>query len=397
MVMSTLFPIISGTLPPAMEFIPVLVIGLFFGIALEVAGFGNSKILAAQFYFHDMRVFKVMFTAIITACSGVAILTATGLLDMDLLYIPDTFIVPLMVGGFILGMGFMISAYCPGTSIVGAASGKWDGVVTFVGVIIGSVVFGMIQPSVSGFYESTAKGVLTFPKLLGIPFTVLAVVLTAAAFFAFLGADKLEGIFSRKFNMPEGEKMTSRAKKALATVFSVGILAIVFQYTLPAGHEMEASRQISHITPVDLAQMLIENPRSLNIIDMREGNVCKGGESIPQAVCFSDIKDNIEFMYKGNTMVVYTQNGRRELPKEFFRYKGKIAVLDGGYDAWKTTVIGKPEQAYQAFLNTSGNEKGKMISAIHSYFTGAKLEVHAESNKPGVIISKPKKRSGGCS
>jgi uncharacterized membrane protein YedE/YeeE len=395
--MNPLFPLITGTLPPVMEFIPVLVIGLLFGVALEVAGFGNSKILASQFYFHDMRVFKVMFTAIITASAGVAILTATGLLDMDLLYIPDTFIVPLMVGGFILGMGFMTSAYCPGTSIVGAASGKWDGLVTFVGVIVGSVVFGMIQPSVSGFYESTAKGVLTLPKLLGIQFSALAVLLTAAAFFAFVGADRLEGIFSKKFDMPQGVKMTSRAKKALASVFFVGILAVVFQYTLPAGHQMEASRQISHITPVDLAQMLIENPRSVNVVDMREGNACKGGDSIPQAVCFSDIKDNIEFMYKGNTMVVYSQEGKRELPVELFRYKGSLAVLDGGYDAWKTTVMGKREQAYQAFLNISGSERGKMISAIHAYFTGAKMEVRAETNKPGVIIAKPKKRSGGCS
>jgi len=33
-------------------------------------GFGNAKYLAGQFYFHDMRVFKVMFT-IITATTGV--------------------------------------------------------------------------------------------------------------------------------------------------------------------------------------------------------------------------------------------------------------------------------------------------------------------------------------
>ena len=102
--MSTLLPS-PGTFPPVAEYIPALFIGLLFGVALEVSGFGNSKILARQFYFHDMRVFKVMFTAIITASAGVAIFTATGLLDMDLLYIPDTFIIPLMVGGLILGMG----------------------------------------------------------------------------------------------------------------------------------------------------------------------------------------------------------------------------------------------------------------------------------------------------
>ena len=396
--MSNLFPIISATLPPAMEFVPALFIGICFGIALEVAGFGNSKILAGQFYFHDMRVFKVMFTAIITAAAGVAILTATGILNMDLLYIPDTFIIPLMVGGFILGMGFMISAYCPGTSIVGAASGKWDGLITFIGVIIGSVAFGMIQPRVSTFYESTAKGVLTFPKLLGIPFSVLALFLTVAAFFAFLGADKIEGIFARRFNMPEGGKMTSGAKKAIAAVFFVGILAVVFQYTLPAGRQIQATRQTtSHITPVDLAQMLIEDPRALNIIDIRDPNVCKGGDSIPQAVCFNDIRDNIEFMYKGKSMVVYSQDGKRDLPAELFKYKGSITVLDGGYDAWKVTVIGKPQPAYQAVLNTSSQEQRKTISAIHAYFTEAKMEVRTETNKPGVIINTPKKRSGGCS
>jgi rhodanese-related sulfurtransferase len=396
MAMSNLFPIISATLPPAMEFVPALFIGLCFGIALEVAGFGNSKILAGQFYFYDMRVFKVMFTAIITAATGVAILTATGMLDMDLVYIPDTFIIPLMVGGFILGMGFMISAYCPGTSLVGAASGKWDGFVTFIGVIIGSVAFGMIQPSVSSFYESTAKGVLTFPKLLGIPFSVLSVILTAAAFFAFLGADKLERIFSRKLNMPEGGKMTAGAKKALIAVFFVGILAVVFQYALPTNRQVQASRQ-THITSVDLAQMLIEDPRGLNIVDIREPNVCKGGDIIPQAVCFNDIRDNIEFMYKGKPLVVYSQDGKKELPAEIFKYKGRIAVLDGGYDAWKTTVIGKPEQAYQAILNSSDNEKKEIISAMHFYFTRPKMEVNSEASKTGVIINMPKKRSGGCS
>ena len=33
------------------------IIGIAFGMTLESAGFGNSKLLAAQFYFKDMRVF----------------------------------------------------------------------------------------------------------------------------------------------------------------------------------------------------------------------------------------------------------------------------------------------------------------------------------------------------
>ena len=316
---------------------------------------------------------------------------------MDLLYIPETFLVPLGVGGFILGMGFMVSAYCPGTSIVGAASGKLDGLVTFAGVIVGSVLFGMVNPYINGFYMSTAKGVLTFPKLLGVSFPVLATILIAMAIMLFLAADKVEAIFARKLDMPEGQKMTGRAKKALGVVFALSLMAIIFQYTLPVGKGMDNGGRVSSITPVELGQMLVGDPRSLYVVDLREGNACKGAENIPSASCFSEIKDNLEFMYKGKTMVVYSQDGEKRLPEDLLKYQGRIATLEGGYDAWRTMVIGKPEQAYQAFLNTSNNEKKNMISALHSYFTGAKMEAQAESAKPGVIIVKPKKKSGGCS
>ena len=42
-------------------------IGFAFGFVLEISGFGNSAELAAQFYFKDLTVLKVMFTAIIVA------------------------------------------------------------------------------------------------------------------------------------------------------------------------------------------------------------------------------------------------------------------------------------------------------------------------------------------
>ncbi len=61
-----------------------LVIGIAFGAVLEMAGFGNSRKLAAQFYFQDMTVLKVMFTAIIVAMVLVFGATAVGLLDYNL-------------------------------------------------------------------------------------------------------------------------------------------------------------------------------------------------------------------------------------------------------------------------------------------------------------------------
>ena len=395
--MNTLLPLLQGTFPPVAEYIPALFIGILFGVALEVSGFGNAKFLAGQFYFHDLRVFKVMFTAIITAATGVAILTSTGLLAMDLLYVPDTFLIPLLVGGLILGAGFMLSAYCPGTSIVGAASGKWDGAVTVAGVIIGSVVFNEMYPFIRGFYESTAKGVLTFPKLLHIPFPVLVAALTAAAVFAFFGADKLEGMFSRRLNMPQGAKMTGRGKKALAAVFSLSVVAIILQYALPSGPTIGAPMQVAAITPVELAQKLIEEPRSIYVVDLRKEADPGRKNSIPQSVRYGDIRQSIDGMYKGRTMVVYSRNGKDKLDGGLFRYKGPIAYLAGGYDAWKSEIIGNPGDAYNAFLGTADNDSRRMVSAIHASFTGAKIEAPAApSSAPGVMVLTPKKR-GGCS
>ena len=59
-----------GLINDGLSLIIAIFIGIGFGFFLERAGFGNSRKLAAQFYFYDMTVFKVMFTAIITAMLG---------------------------------------------------------------------------------------------------------------------------------------------------------------------------------------------------------------------------------------------------------------------------------------------------------------------------------------
>ncbi|RPJ12034.1 MAG: sulfurtransferase, partial [Deltaproteobacteria bacterium] len=51
-------------------FFLALLIGFGFGFALERAGFSSSRRLAGVFYFTDMAVVKVMFSALITAMMG---------------------------------------------------------------------------------------------------------------------------------------------------------------------------------------------------------------------------------------------------------------------------------------------------------------------------------------
>ena len=76
-----------------------VVIGIAFGWTLERAGLGNARKLAGQFYFTDFTVFKVMFSALLTAMLGAFWLDRFGLLDLDLVYLPETFVLPQAIGG----------------------------------------------------------------------------------------------------------------------------------------------------------------------------------------------------------------------------------------------------------------------------------------------------------
>ena len=58
--------------------IVAFLIGIGFGFFLERAGFGSARKLVSQFYLDDLAVFKVMFTAIVTAMLGVTYLSWAG-------------------------------------------------------------------------------------------------------------------------------------------------------------------------------------------------------------------------------------------------------------------------------------------------------------------------------
>ncbi|MBI1933821.1 MAG: YeeE/YedE family protein [Ignavibacteriales bacterium] len=162
------------------------VIGIAFGFALERGGFGRATILAAQFYFTNMRVLKVMFTAIVTAMLGVFFLSVIGFLDLSLIYLTPTNVLPDLVGGLVAGVGFVIGGYCPGTSVVAFATGKIDALVYLLGMLFGIFVFGEMFPMLEKFFNSTDMGSITLPQYFKIPYGVVVflVVLMAVAAFA---------------------------------------------------------------------------------------------------------------------------------------------------------------------------------------------------------------------
>jgi len=178
-----------GLFNDEVSLVVAFVIGIGFGFALERAGFGSARKLVSQFYLDDMAVFKVMFTAIVTAMLGVTYLSWMGVLDLSLVYLAPTYLLPQLAGGVVLGAGFVVAGYCPGTSIAAAATGRVDGLVAIAGVGFGTLVFAEAYPLMKPFMNSTAMGAQTIPGYFNLPYglVVFGVVLMALGGFAGAG------------------------------------------------------------------------------------------------------------------------------------------------------------------------------------------------------------------
>lgn len=172
-----------------------LVIGVAFGWFLERSGMGSARKLAGQFYFRDLTVFKVMFTAILTAMLGLFWLGWIGFIDVSRVYVPETFLLPQLFGGLVFGAGFALGGLCPGTSCVSAATGRIDGLAVVLGMFAGVLGMGVFFDRFKWFYDSTARGSFTLPQMLNVSYGVVVFGVVVVALACFRGAEAIERRF----------------------------------------------------------------------------------------------------------------------------------------------------------------------------------------------------------
>jgi uncharacterized protein len=172
--------------------------GLLFGFVLEQAGFGSPCKLTAQFRFSDWSVFKVMFTAILVASLGIQLLQLNNTFGSNGFYVSPAMLAATALGGAFVGAGFAVGGYCPGTSVVGAMTGRMDGVVFAVGMVIG-VWFFSLNFDAQWLQDILNAGKLTektLPQLLGVSPWAVLLVLTVLAVAGFMMGSRFEKRFS---------------------------------------------------------------------------------------------------------------------------------------------------------------------------------------------------------
>ena len=174
-----------------------LLIGMGFGFALEQAGFSSIRKLAGMFYGYDATVLKVFFTAAIVAMIGASILSSLGMLDMSQVFHNPFYVGPSIIGGIIMGAGFIMGGFCPGTGISAAAIGKIDALIFLFGGGVGAFLFAESYPLTEAFHNSGYRGAVKLSESLGISDSLFILLVVLAAVIIFWIAEKAEKRFAR--------------------------------------------------------------------------------------------------------------------------------------------------------------------------------------------------------
>jgi len=181
--MGPLIPL--GVIPDQWNNVIAVLLGFAFGFILEGSGFSSSRKIVGLFYGYDFTVLRVFFTAAVVAAVGMLYFSYLGWIDMSMIYIHPTYVTSSIVGGLIMGIGFVTGGYCPGTSVCAVAIGKIDGIVFTVGLALGILVFSEAFPLLESFYTSNYLGHVTIPEYFGISATWFVFFFALVAVIAF--------------------------------------------------------------------------------------------------------------------------------------------------------------------------------------------------------------------
>ena len=304
----------AGTLDTTGAFLAALIIGVLFGVALEQAGFGSSRKLTGVFYFEDMAVIKVMFSAMITAMLGLAYFQAAGLISPDELYFMPTIYGAQILGGLIFGVGFVMGGWCPGTAAVGLASGKLDALIFLGGAMLGSIGFNELFPVIKPLYTWGDQGVVFIYQAFDLSLGTFALIFSLVAVACFWGVEFLE--------RGRGKAPAEGRGKVLA-FFSVGLVVLGLGLALfssppapsaarPAGEaELIAAVESGqdHIDPEELADRLMRGEPNLLVVDIRpageyEAFHIRGARNIPLIKLAEELAP-----HKNQGLIVLYSNG----------------------------------------------------------------------------------------
>ncbi|NDJ52178.1 MAG: YeeE/YedE family protein [Chloroflexi bacterium] len=394
------------------SYIVYLLIGFAFGAVLEMAGFGNSKKLAAQFYFKEQTVLKVMFTAIIVAMVGVFLASALGLLDYNLIWVNPTYLWPGIVGGLLMGVGFIVGGFCPGTSLVAAATAKLDGIFFVLGVFFGIFLFGETVGLFEGFFHSSYMGRFTLPELFNAPTGIIVIGVVFMALFMFWGAEQLERIVGGMDtkNAPKWRFAAAGGLVATAVlVFVIGQPTAEDRWARVADErELQLAEREVQIHPGELLEVIHDPAINIIMLDVRDEvdyNLFHITDA--QHVGQNELAEMVPVLHLEPTNTVFVVMSNDEVrATEAWRFLiaesvPNVYILEGGVNRWIATFANEEFLTTVATPTPSANDAlaysfGAALGARHPVAYPDPHVFELEYDKKIELEIKRGPTSGGC-
>ncbi len=364
-------------------YIVYLLIGFAFGYILEIAGFGNSLKLSSQFYFKDQTVLKVMFSAIVVAMVLIFLTSGLGLLDYNLIWVNPTYLWPGIVGGLIMGVGFIVGGFCPGTSLVAAATLKIDGLFFALGTFFGIFLFGETVPLFANFWNSSYMGRFTLQDWLGLDTGVVVLLVVLMALFMFWGAEQLERMIGKKDPAAAPKWRYGVAGGLVVTAFAVILIgqpttADKWASIASEKEAILAGRKVQ-IHPAELLNLMHDNKIKTIVLDVRNETDYNLFHILDaQHTPLAQLPNLIPTFHlePANAVFVVTSNDETAATEAWKTLTAEsvpnVYILEGGVNEWLSLFGGEEfEAATPGAVSPDDVLRYHFTSAVGSRYTAA--------------------------
>jgi uncharacterized protein len=154
-----------------------LLVGVAMGVLLQRVGASSPALIARNLRLENLSIIKFMAT---TIGVGTVVVYFAGLWLPMHLSIRPAYVLGVLAGGLVFGVGFGVGGYCPGTCVVGLGEGRKDALFAVVGGIFGALVFTLLYDTLlAPMVRVLDLGKLTLPGVLHLPVLLVAVLLGA--------------------------------------------------------------------------------------------------------------------------------------------------------------------------------------------------------------------------
>jgi len=169
-----------------MQILLALVIGGAFGAVLDRIGASNPNVIGRMLALTNLKLMKAILLAIGTGSILMFGGQLLGLVDVGHMSVKAAYL-GVLAGGLLLGFGWALAGYCPGTGLVAAGAGRRDAFAFVAGGLLGAAAYmatypatkamGLLDPILGGKATLGAVPGTDYVALTGLPGDILGIVL----------------------------------------------------------------------------------------------------------------------------------------------------------------------------------------------------------------------------